>query len=159
MGVRQSKLWKQESTNTGGKAQMRYKILLSASLHIWHLTLRMVSFQTGKMVLPSHLRNYLGKSGAAITNKKRGLRFNLSHKWDQATHRRAVTWPLTGRHQLPAEVWWYHTQHQKLLLHVRKLQNIKQKTTTTSTTKYKAVLEPRVSPAFAITYFCNHCNI
>ena len=24
---------------------------------------------------------------------------------------------------------------------------------------YKAVLEPRVSPAFAITYFCNHCNI
>ena len=25
--------------------------------------------------------------------------------------------------------------------------------------KHKAVLEPRVSPAFAITYFCNHCNI
>ena len=25
--------------------------------------------------------------------------------------------------------------------------------------KTKAVLEPRVSPAFAITYFCNHCNI
>ena len=24
---------------------------------------------------------------------------------------------------------------------------------------YKAVLEPQVSPAFAITYFCNHCNI
>ena len=24
---------------------------------------------------------------------------------------------------------------------------------------YMAVLEPRVSPAFAITYFCNHCNI
>ena len=24
---------------------------------------------------------------------------------------------------------------------------------------YKAVLEPLVSPAFAITYFCNHCNI
>ena len=24
---------------------------------------------------------------------------------------------------------------------------------------YKVVLEPRVSPAFAITYFCNHCNI
>ena len=24
---------------------------------------------------------------------------------------------------------------------------------------YKAVLEPRVSPAFAINYFCNHCNI
>ena len=24
---------------------------------------------------------------------------------------------------------------------------------------YKAVLEPRVSPDFAITYFCNHCNI
>ena len=24
---------------------------------------------------------------------------------------------------------------------------------------YKAVLEPSVSPAFAITYFCNHCNI
>ena len=24
---------------------------------------------------------------------------------------------------------------------------------------HKAVLEPRVSPAFAITYFCNHCNI
>ena len=23
----------------------------------------------------------------------------------------------------------------------------------------KGVLEPRVSPAFAITYFCNHCNI
>ena len=23
----------------------------------------------------------------------------------------------------------------------------------------KVVLEPRVSPAFAITYFCNHCNI
>ena len=23
----------------------------------------------------------------------------------------------------------------------------------------KAVLEPRVSPAFAIKYFCNHCNI
>ena len=23
----------------------------------------------------------------------------------------------------------------------------------------KAVLEPRVSPAFAIAYFCNHCNI
>ena len=23
----------------------------------------------------------------------------------------------------------------------------------------KAVLEPRVSPAFAITYFCNHCNV
>ena len=23
----------------------------------------------------------------------------------------------------------------------------------------KAVLEPRVTPAFAITYFCNHCNI
>ena len=23
----------------------------------------------------------------------------------------------------------------------------------------KAVLEPRVSPAFAITHFCNHCNI
>ena len=23
----------------------------------------------------------------------------------------------------------------------------------------KAVLEPRVSAAFAITYFCNHCNI
>ena len=23
----------------------------------------------------------------------------------------------------------------------------------------KAVLEPRVSPDFAITYFCNHCNI
>ena len=23
----------------------------------------------------------------------------------------------------------------------------------------KAVLEPRVSPTFAITYFCNHCNI
>ena len=23
----------------------------------------------------------------------------------------------------------------------------------------KAVLEPRVSPAFVITYFCNHCNI
>ena len=23
----------------------------------------------------------------------------------------------------------------------------------------KAVLEPRVSPAFASTYFCNHCNI
>ena len=23
----------------------------------------------------------------------------------------------------------------------------------------KAVLEPRVSPAFAITYFCNHCTI
>ena len=23
----------------------------------------------------------------------------------------------------------------------------------------KAVLEPSVSPAFAITYFCNHCNI
>ena len=28
-----------------------------------------------------------------------------------------------------------------------------------SALKYKAVLEPRVSPAFAITYFCNHCNI
>ena len=27
------------------------------------------------------------------------------------------------------------------------------------TTLNKAVLEPRVSPAFAITYFCNHCNI
>ena len=26
-------------------------------------------------------------------------------------------------------------------------------------TNNKAVLEPRVSPAFAITYFCNHCNI
>ena len=25
--------------------------------------------------------------------------------------------------------------------------------------KYKVVLEPRVSPAVAITYFCNHCNI
>ena len=25
--------------------------------------------------------------------------------------------------------------------------------------KNKAVLEPCVSPAFAITYFCNHCNI
>ena len=25
--------------------------------------------------------------------------------------------------------------------------------------KNKAVLEPQVSPAFAITYFCNHCNI
>ena len=25
--------------------------------------------------------------------------------------------------------------------------------------KNKAVLEPRVSPPFAITYFCNHCNI
>ena len=25
--------------------------------------------------------------------------------------------------------------------------------------KNKAVLEPRGSPAFAITYFCNHCNI
>ena len=25
--------------------------------------------------------------------------------------------------------------------------------------KHKAVLEPRASPAFAITYFCNHCNI
>ena len=25
--------------------------------------------------------------------------------------------------------------------------------------KKEAVLEPRVSPAFAITYFCNHCNI
>ena len=25
--------------------------------------------------------------------------------------------------------------------------------------KYKAVLEPRVSLAFAITYLCNHCNI
>ena len=25
--------------------------------------------------------------------------------------------------------------------------------------KNKAVLEPRVSPAFASTYFCNHCNI
>ena len=25
--------------------------------------------------------------------------------------------------------------------------------------KYKAVLEPRVSPAFAITFFCIHCNI
>ena len=25
--------------------------------------------------------------------------------------------------------------------------------------QYKTVLEPRVSPAFAITYFCNHCNI
>ena len=25
--------------------------------------------------------------------------------------------------------------------------------------KDKAVLEPRVSPAFAITYFCNHRNI
>ena len=24
---------------------------------------------------------------------------------------------------------------------------------------HKAVLEPRVSPAFAITHFCNHCNI
>ena len=24
---------------------------------------------------------------------------------------------------------------------------------------YKAVLEPRVSPAFVITYFCKHCNI
>ena len=23
----------------------------------------------------------------------------------------------------------------------------------------KAVFEPRVSPAFAVTYFCNHCNI
>ena len=23
----------------------------------------------------------------------------------------------------------------------------------------KAILEPRVSPAFAITSFCNHCNI
>ena len=23
----------------------------------------------------------------------------------------------------------------------------------------KKVLEPRVSPAFVITYFCNHCNI
>ena len=23
----------------------------------------------------------------------------------------------------------------------------------------KAVLEPRVSPVFASTYFCNHCNI
>ena len=23
----------------------------------------------------------------------------------------------------------------------------------------KVVLEPRVSPAFAITYFCNHCNV
>ena len=22
----------------------------------------------------------------------------------------------------------------------------------------KAVLEPRVAPAFAITYFCNHCK-
>ena len=27
------------------------------------------------------------------------------------------------------------------------------------TSKNKAVLEPRVSPDFAITYFCNHCNI
>ena len=26
-------------------------------------------------------------------------------------------------------------------------------------TANKAVLQPRVSPAFAITYFCNHCNI
>ena len=25
--------------------------------------------------------------------------------------------------------------------------------------RYKAVLEPWVSPAFAITYFCNHCKI
>ena len=25
--------------------------------------------------------------------------------------------------------------------------------------KNKAVLEPQVSPAFVITYFCNHCNI
>ena len=29
----------------------------------------------------------------------------------------------------------------------------------TTGTLNKAVLEPRVSPAFAITYFCNHCNI
>ena len=28
-----------------------------------------------------------------------------------------------------------------------------------NTISNKAVLEPRVSPAFAITYFCNHCNI
>ena len=27
------------------------------------------------------------------------------------------------------------------------------------TNQNKAVLEPSVSPAFAITYFCNHCNI
>ena len=30
---------------------------------------------------------------------------------------------------------------------------------TNKTKQNKAVLEPRVSPAFAITYFCNHCNI
>ena len=28
-----------------------------------------------------------------------------------------------------------------------------------TTLNNKAVLEPRVSPAFAITHFCNHCNI
>ena len=32
-------------------------------------------------------------------------------------------------------------------------------TINTRAKKNKAVLEPRVLPAFAITYFCNHCNI
>ena len=31
--------------------------------------------------------------------------------------------------------------------------------TNESTEIDKAVLEPRVSPAFAITFFCIHCNI
>ena len=31
--------------------------------------------------------------------------------------------------------------------------------TTAVVSENKAVLEPQVSPAFAITYFCNHCNI
>ena len=31
--------------------------------------------------------------------------------------------------------------------------------TKTKQNKNKAIFEPRVSPALAITYFCNHCNI
>ena len=40
---------------------------------------------------------------------------------------------------------------------LRKKQTNKQKQNKNKNNK--TVLEPRVSPAFAITYFCNHCNI
>ena len=46
----------------------------------------------------------------------------------------------------PTDFYMYCTYNTMIMQHNPSLQS-------------KAVLEPRVSPAFAITYLCNHCNI
>ena len=62
--------------------------------------------------------------------------------WESAGGERRAKRVFRRRRKMFCEVKHFHLFIMRVLTH-----------------KYKAVLEPRVSPAFAITYFCNHCNI